>query len=272
MVSLVVPGIFAVWAFIVYSGRSPNLRVVGGLLLAAAGLLAAYDGAARAQREYAATHGGRVTPGVVISRTDPTADETTWTPRRRRLSRDLRQLTVEGSRPHDVLGRWILTGSPYAWSVEYKYECERPRGCYGRDIVSEAAWHALYPGRSVDVRRPTGEIDSSRLDDNPQWSRAMADLTIATALLVASAAVSGKLTRRKARYATAPAVVTAIESVRQGDEPSWRIRFAYVDSTGAMHEAANEFAVDGWCEGDEGLAVFPPHQPELAMLRRPDAA
>ena len=255
--------LLAVGAYGLYSGRFPKLGVVGGLLLGAAGALAAYDGATLAQREYASTHDGRVTPGVVVAQIDPTKAVN----RRGHLWREVKTATVPGSRLHDVLGRLILTGSPHAWSIEYRYECERPRGCYGRDIVPEALWRGLYPGHTVNVRRPNGEIDSSRLDDNPQWARAMADLTIAAGLFLAAGAVSGQLKRRKPRYLAAPAVVTAIEPLRTGDEPTWRIRFAYLDSKGATHEAANEVCVAAWEPGDEGLAVFPPDQPDLATLR-----
>ena len=97
----------------------------------------------------------------------------------------------------------------------------------------------------------------------------MADLTIAAALLLAAGAVSGQLKRRRPRYVTVPAVVTAIEPLRTGDEPSWRISFAYVDSKGATHEAADELFAAAWEPGDEGLAVFPPDQPDLATFRPP---
>ena len=62
-------------------------------------------------------------------------------------------------------------------------------------------------------------------------------------------------------------MVTAIEPLRTGDEPTWRVSFAYLDSQGAMHEAANEFVVAAWKTGDEGLAVFPPDSPDLATLQ-----
>ena len=266
---LVFLGVVVALGYSLYSGRFPRLGVVGGLLLGAAATLAAYDGTTRALREYAAIHDGRVTPGVVLAQIDPTKATKPWVPRRRQLWRDLATLTIEGSRLHDVLGRLILTGSPRAWTIEYRSECERPRGCYGRDIVPEALWHRLYPGQSINVRRPNGEIDSSRLDDNPQWGRAMADLTIAAALLLAAGAISGQLKRRRPRYVTVPAVVTAIEPLRTGDEPTWRIRFAYFDSKGTTHEAADELVVAAWKPGDEGLAVFPPDQPDLATFRPP---
>ena len=263
---LVVLAIFVPLGYGLYSGRSPSLGVVGGLLLGAAAILAAYDGTTRALREYASTHDGRVTPGFVIAQIAP-AKATKPRIRGRARWYDLQTLTMEGSRLHDVLGRWLLTGSPRAWSIEYRYECERPRGCYGRDIVPEALWHRLYPGQRVNVRRPNLEIDSSRLDDNPQWATAMADLGIAAALLLAAGGVSGQLTRRRPRYVTVPAVVTAIEPLRMGDEPLWQIKFAYVDAKGATHEAADQVVVAAWKPGDEGLARFPPDSPDLATFR-----
>jgi hypothetical protein len=115
-------------------------------------------------------------------------------------------------------------------------------------------------------------MDSSRLEDYPQSGRAMMDLAIAGALLLAAGAVSGKLKWRGPRYVTVPAVVTAIEQLRTGDEPAWRIRFADADAKGTMYEAADEVVVARWREGDEGLAVFPPGQPDLATFRPLGAA
>jgi hypothetical protein len=238
-----------------------------GLALGAAAALAAYDGVTLGMREYARTHDGRVTPGVVMAQVDPTKAPRRRVRGRHRLWHDLEKLTVQGSRIHDILGRLILTGSPHAWAVEYRYDCERPQGCYGRDIVPEALWHQLYPGQTIQVRRPNSEIEFSRLEENPQGTKAMLDLATAVALLVAGAAVSGRLKRRGPRYLRAPAVVTAIESLRSGDEPLWRIKFAYFDAKGAAHEGADEVVVATWKPGDEGLAVFPPDRPELATFR-----
>jgi hypothetical protein len=263
--------IFAGLGYCVYNGRSPRLGLLAGLLLGAAGTLAAYDGTTRAWREYAFTQDGRSTPGVVVAQISPTTARKSSVSRRGQLARDLETLTIQGSRFHDVLGRLILTGSPRAWTIEYRYECERPRECHGRDIVPEALWSQLHPGQTVNVRRPNGDVEWSRLEDNPQWGTAIADLTIAAALLVAAAAVSGQFTRRRRRYVTVPAVITAIEPARTGDEPTWRITFAYLDSKGDAHESTDEVMVARSKPGDEGLAVFPPGQPELATFRPPDS-
>jgi hypothetical protein len=69
----------------------------------------AYDGVTLARREYASTHDGRVTPGVVVAQIDPSTAKTPRVLRRRRLWRELETLTIQGSRFHDVLGRLILT-------------------------------------------------------------------------------------------------------------------------------------------------------------------
>ena len=273
MSSLVFLAIVVAFGYCVYHSRFPGLGVVAGLLLGAAGVLAGYDGLMRAHREYTFSHDGRVESGVVTGRIDPTKIETRRVyGRGRRLRRDLATLTTPDSRLHDTLGRLIRTGSPYAWTIEYRYDCERHGGCRGRDIVPEAVWQRMHVGQAISVRRPNLDMDSSRLEDHPQTARATMDLAIAAALLLAAGAVSGTLKRRGPRYVTVPAVVTAIEQLRTGDEPAWRIRFAYADAKGTMYEAADEVVVARWREGDEGLAVFPPDQPDLATFRPLGAA
>jgi len=69
-----------------------------------------------------------------------------------------------------------------------------------------------------------------------------------------------------------PAVVTAVEPLRPGDEPTWRITFAFLDSKGVTQEAADQVIVPKWHAGDEGLAVFPPDSPDLATFRPLDQA
>ena len=75
------------------------------------------------------------------------------------------------------------------------------------------------------------------------------------------------LIRRGPRYVTVPAVVTAIETLRTGNEPAWRITFAYFDSKGNAYEGKDEVVVARWKTGDEGLAVFPPGSPDLATFQ-----
>jgi hypothetical protein len=252
----------------IYRGRYPTLGDFVGVLLAAYAVLAAYDGATVALHEYARTYDGRVTPGVVVALVEP--PKTRWPRHPRggpRFWYALQRFATEGSRIHEVLGRLILTGSPRVWTIEYRYDCERAQGCYGRDAVSEEMWRQTYPGQTIEVRRPNRELDDSRLEDNPQWKTAIVDVGVGGALLLTSGAVSGRLKRRGPRYLTARAVVTAIEPLRSGDEPAWRIKFAYFDSKGEAHEGTDEVVAVKWKAGDEGVAVFPPHRPELATFR-----
>jgi hypothetical protein len=122
------------------------------------------------------------------------------------------------------------------------------------------------------VCRRNREIDSGRLDDNPQWKRAVVNVATAGALLLVAGFVSGHLKRRRPRYLTVPAVVTAIEPVRTHDITRWKLTFAYFDSKGAAYEGADEVLVAAWKPGDEGLAVFPPDRPDLATFRPPETA
>jgi hypothetical protein len=260
------------WGDCVYSDRYVRPGVLGALLLGAAAALAAYDGITLAVREYARAHNGQVTAGVVVAKTSATGLERKEGTPGRRWWRPRVSVTTEGFRPHDILGRVILTGSLRAWIIEYQYDCERPRGCRDRDFVPEAQWRSLYAGQTIDVRRSSGETDSSRLDENPQWKRATTDVAIAGALLLAAGAVSGRLTRRRPRYLIAPAVVTSIQPVKTHDITRWKLTFAYFDSKGMAHEGADEVLISALKAGDEGLAVFPPDRPDLATFRPPKSA
>jgi hypothetical protein len=114
-------------------------------------------------------------------------------------------------------------------------------------------------------------MSSSRLDGSSQWSTARVDVACAAALLLAAAGVAGRLTPLRPRYLTAPAVVTAVESVKYRDLTRWRVRFAYFDPQGTPQESADEVVKNVWKPGDECVAVFPPEQPGLASFR-PSAA
>jgi hypothetical protein len=263
---VLVPVVLVACLYYMHSGRV-RPGALSALGIGAFALLAASDGLTLAAREYARANDGRVTPGVVVSKISMTGLEHREGPPGRRWHHPRLSPWTEGFRPHDTLGRRILTGSPRAWIVEYRYECERARGCWGRDFVQEALWRSLYAGQPIKVCRSSGEYGSSRLEENPQWKKATADVAIAGALLLAAGAVSGHLKRRRPRYLTAPAVVTAIEPVRSHDVTRWKLTFAYFDSKGAAYEGADEVLVDAWKPGDEGLAVFPPDRPDLATFR-----
>ena len=143
-----------------------------------------------------------------------------------------------------------------------------PRTCSGRDFVTEKQWLPLHAGSTVNVRQAESETTTSRLDANPQWATASADVGIGSLLLIVAGVVSGRLVPfRRRRWLTAPAVVTAVEPVKYGDETRWRIRFAYFDRHGQAQESADQVAHGSWKSGDSCVAVYRPDQPDLATLQ-----
>src|SRR6185436_4616773 len=103
---------------------------------------------------------------------------------------------------------------PEAWVVDYRFPCTEGRTCFGRDFVNKELWLRLREGSTVNVRQSEQETTSSRLDSNPQWATAFADLGIGGVLLTAAGLASGQfLPFRRRRRLTAAAVVTAVEPV-----------------------------------------------------------
>jgi hypothetical protein len=76
---------------------------------------------------------------------------------------------------------------------------------------------------------------------------------------------------RRRRWLTAPAVVTAVERLKDGDETRWRIRFAYFDRNGQVQESADQVTQGSWKTGDSCVAVYRPDQPDLATLQSASA-
>jgi hypothetical protein len=254
---------FAYWIFT--GGPSTTGRLTA-LLISAVAALAAYDGARLAIREQDRAYNGRVTMGVVVGKMSSTGAAKS----RRSPWRYRRGLGIgpDGFGFHDELGRLILTGSVNAWIIEYRYDCDRPRGCWGRDFVPEPLWRRLHVDQTVNVRRGSRETGAGRLDENPMWGAAIVDLAFAAVLLLAAGVISGRLTAPRRRvYLTAPAVVTAVEPVKYRDVTRWRIRFAYFDPHGAAQESADEVVTAEWKPGDDCLAVFQPERPDIATFR-----
>jgi hypothetical protein len=260
--------IFVAWAYWLYTARPLTTRGAIALIISVAAALAAYDGTVLAMREYARAHEGVVTSGLVVGKFNSTGTDGTPGLRSSR-SRSYRRsfATTEGFAIHDELARLILTGSTNAWVIDYRYGCARAQGCRGRDFVTEDLWRTLSIGQAVNVRRSRDETNSSRLDANVRWHVAAVDLAFATALFVVAAGLSGRLTPRRARYLTAPAVVTAVEPVKYRDVTRWRVRFAYFDPKGDPQESTDEVVKNVWKPGDDCVAVFPPDQPALASFR-----
>ena len=209
--------------------RSRPLTLRGlALLLIAVGLFAVADGFTLGVVEEDRTRYGRVTPGIVIERLSSTGEEATRTIGGRRTGANVRTV---GFDPYSVIIRWLTSGSPSAFVVDYRYGCGAGTGtCSGRDFVSHDAWSRLRAGTPINVRRSVGETSTSRLDDNPQWRLAMTRTAVGGALLIAAALFSGQVRfRTLAKYVQAPAVVTSVEEVRYGDERRWRVTFRYFD-------------------------------------------
>ena len=258
----------AAWAYWICHGRPLRPQTAIALAMLGVGAMAAYDGIVLLKREYRRTHDGRVASGVVLDRISPTEAEDSPPVRRPRWRRRTQTvLTTEGFKIHDVLGRIVLTGSPRAWIVEYRYGCGGPYFCRGRDVVPESLWRRLQIGQAIEVRVSMAGEDSPRLDDNPRWAPAAVSLAFGAALLLAAGVISNRVTGARRRYLTAPAVVTAIEPVRYGDATRWRVRFAYFDPQGAAQESADELQSATVKPGDGCLAVFTREHPDLATFR-----
>jgi len=239
--------------------------------LAAGGVMAFLDGFMLGVTEEGCARHGRVSPGVVVEKFSSSGAQGT---RRigRRGGRDQQRtqpvVTSRGFAFYDSLARLILTGSAEAWVVDYRFTCAGGRTCSGRDFVTEEQWLPLRPGSTVNVRRADSETTTSRIDGNPRWATAFADLGIGSLLLTAAGLLSGRLVLfRRRRWLTAPAVVTAVERLTDGDETRWRIRFAYFDRHGQSQDSADQVAQGSSRTGDSCVAVYRPEQPGLATLQ-----
>ena len=263
--------IFAAIIYWMYLGFPGMQRGFAWILLALLAARPLYEGSVLAVREYQREHSGRVTMGVVVGKLSSIGANGSQRIRAPRYYRS-RWLMTNGLAIHDDLARLFLTGSINAWVVEYRYGCELPYGCSGRDFVPQALWQRLHVNQTVNVRRAKSEMRPGRLDENPRWAYAMFDLAFGGVLLVAAAILSGLLTvPRRRGYLTAPAVVTAVEPVKYRDATRFRVRFAYFDPQGTPQESADE-VLTAWKPGDGCLAVFPADRPDIATFRPRPAA
>lgn len=265
--------------FVAYKISSRSAFTLRGICtygLVILGVLACFDGFSLAYREENRARYGRVSSGVVVEKFSSTGAQGS---RRigRRGGRDQARtrpiVTSKGFQFHEMLARTIATGSPSAWVIDYRRPCDSTFGCFARDFVDEDLWMRLREGQPVNVRQARGETTTSRLDENPEWKIAAADLAIGAALLGAAGLLSGRIRFfRTRRWVTAPAVVLAVEPVRHGEDAGWRVRFAYFDRAGVAQESAAEVASTTYKVGDACVAVFQPAQPDLATLAANEAA
>jgi hypothetical protein len=273
-------GLFALVMGVMYRlvGRKTSTREGVALVLAFVAAWPLLDGGFALEREMARRDRGRVDAGVVLARYSTTGEDGTHTIgrtyiRRRRSRGGMLPFinTVNGFRIHDILVRLALTGSPKAWVVDFRYPC-RGTSCTGRDFVSHDVWSTLRPEQTVNIRSVEGRIGSGRLSANDALlpTAAATFMTGAVLGLVAFVVFVGLPTRR--HYVTAPAVVTAVESVPSGDSLHWRVKFAYFDEEGRPRESSDEVFIAGLQPGDDCLARYPKGQPDLGTLDAGPAA
>lgn len=237
------------------------------LLLIAIGLFAVADGFSLAVLEEDRGNYGRVVSGVVTERLSSTGEEGT----RVAGGRGRRHIDVRmpGFDPYSTAVRLMASGSASAFIVEYRYPCGVGTGtCFGRDFVDRDVWSRLRAGAPVNVRRSAGEKTTARLDDNPQWNYALTEGALGGLLLLAAALLSGRVRlRAPARYVKAPAVVTAVEQVRYGEETRWRVTFRYFDDQSEPQESVDEANDPAWRVGEACVAVYRPQAPDIATLQ-----
>ena len=143
----------------------------------------------------------------------------------------------------------------------------------GGQDVGPGLWSRLEVGKAVNVRQADGESVTARLDENPQWGVAIAEMGFASLFLGIAALISGRWKpRARTKYMTAPAVVMAVEPVKYRDTTRWKVRFAYFDGNGDAQESADEVTQPTWKAGDDCIAVYRPDEPDLATLQPPHHA
>ena len=252
-------------------GTPFSVRGITAYVLLIGGALALFAGFDLAVLEDSRIRYGHVYPGRVVEKLSTTGAEGTrhiGTYGGRNQIETQPVVTINGFHFYDTLGRLVVTGSPFAWVVDYRFACDAPRPCSGRDFVPQEVWNRLAPDAAINVRQADGETGTSRLDQNPQWPLAIADMGIGAGLLFIGGLISGRITLfRRHEWLIVPAVVTAVEPVTYQDAVRTRVRFAYFDRNGEPQESADEVATGGWKPGDECEAAFRTDQPGLATLR-----
>lgn len=255
-------------------GRTVRPRDGLALMIGFAAAWPLLEGGFALERELARRQHGRVNAGVVLTKLSSTGEDGSRTIGRsyRRLGRSPFVNTANGFRVHDVLTRLLLTGSPRAWVVDYRYPCASPAGCVGRDFVPHELWTRLRPGQTVGIRSADERIGSARLSDNadlasPAVTFAMGGLLAMLAIFVSRGS------RPRQKYVSASAVVTGIESIPSGDTIHWRVTFAYFDEAGRAREGADEVYRLDLKPGDDCVVRYPDGHPDLGTLDlRPAAA
>ena len=255
---------FVALAYTLSLGRWPSLRGIAAFILLLVGAIGCYDGFTLAVREDARRRDGTVLPGVVVEKYTTDGRGHTYSTR----GREGPHPGVSGFLLTEAIAHRIAYGSFAIRIVDYRYPCGLGSGtCLGRDRVSPELWDRLEVGKAVNVRQAEGETRTARLDENPQFAMAIAQLAISALVLVAAAWLSGRFKRSRRTYVTAPAVVTAVEQVNYRNDTRWKVRFAYFDEHNNAQESADEVSRPTWKAGDDCIAVYQRETPDLATLR-----
>ncbi len=238
------------------------------LLMIGLGLFAVADGFTLAVVEEDRANYGRVSPGIVTERLSSTGEDGTRTIGDRMNGRRA-AVRTPGFDPYSTSVRFLASGSPSAFEIDYRYPCGVGTGtCFGRDFVSHSLWSRLHDGSPINIRQSPGEKRTSRLDENPLWRLALTRAALGCVLLIVAALLSGRMRLRPlAKYVKAPAVVTAVQEIRYGDEQRWRVTFRYFDANAEPQESVDEANDPAWRVGEACIAVYRPQAPDVATLQ-----
>jgi hypothetical protein len=238
------------------------------LLMIGVGLFAVADGFTLAVVEEDRTNYGRVSSGIVMERFSSTGEDGTRAVGGAGTNRRA-AVRMSGFDPYSTFVRFLASGSPSAYVIDYRYPCAVAQGaCFGRDFVSHRLWSRLRAGSPINVRRSPGEKTIPRLDENPLWGLAVARAALGSVLLLVAAVSSGRIRLQpRVKYVKAPAVVTAVHEVPYGDEKRWRVTFRYFDANAEAQESIDEANDPTWRVGEACIAVYRPQAPDVATLQ-----
>ena len=183
MSSLVMLFGFVVWAYNRALGRVQTSRGAAVFSLAIAGVTALTGGFFEAAREDARARYGVVTTGAIIEKLSSMGEEATRTfgPG---VSKTVR--TIEGYALQEMIARWLVTGSSSAWVVDYRFPCERPTPCQGREFVAHDRWALARRGDRVDIRWVPNGFGGARFAERSRWAQALIEMSVGGVLLFAA--------------------------------------------------------------------------------------
>lgn len=261
-------GLLFFGALYILLGKKRTTREYIAFGVGVAAVVPLLDGGTTLVQESARLQDGAIVAGVVTGKLSSTGADGTRTIGRQRWGRPSPTInTIHGFRAHEMLARWIVTGSRHAWVVEYRYPCGNGSGCVNREFVDRALWSRVEVGQVVNVRTAKGLDDSGRLGENPMLAIGAVKFAIGAAIAFAAAALSGWRSPRRRKCATVPAVIMSVEPIQLGERVHWKVGYAYFAPDGTAYQRADEVYVPGLKPGDDCLAVYPVDAPDLGTLK-----